>query len=528
MKGASQAVPVSTGPFRGMRYVSDPAEVDRDFAYYALNMLPADRSRPSGYMRYFAYQVTDTTIAAAVQGYEPFQALEEAVAVIGGQLYLTKNWSAVPWVATAALTGAGITLSAIANVYMCEFNGQLIVSDGVNTPFAVSTVAGLTKLTNAPVFFGQPTVYYGKVFAIKATDRKSIVWSEENQPNTGYEAGGFNNAWTLTQGGPGDLYALRGTNAGLYYWRAEACGVIRGAVTPDFSAAGTHDDVSRQVGSVSSRTLLVEQDIWFIDQFARPQRIVGGVLQARSPASQILDAFTDTTAPSTPLGFPAASRDTLESRLGYDKRFGLVVCLLQDTLARSRFFVFASDTGQALCEHTPDPGLVGPTTWHLAPVGSGTGFATQLALVGRGVAGNVFLYRPPGPGGQYYAPSGSNHQPTAWYIITAPLGTAPGVDSTALRVQAELDVQGTDAGAAVLATTNSTTQMGQLLTIGSSLGSRTVGAQATRRSYRIEWGLCRVNRFHQYKISGTDQMYYWAVERVTADLVPEPAGALVT
>jgi len=516
---ARQAIPLKSGPYRGMRFVSDAQVVDEEYCYYALNMLPADRSRPSPYMRFFSYGVTDTTLAGALQGYEPFQALEDSIVVIGGQLYKTKTWSTTPWVATAALTGAGITLDSSALVYMCEFNGQLIVSDGVNTPFAVDTAAALTKLTNAPVFFGQPTVYAGKLMGIKSADRKTLVWSEENLPNLGYEAGGYNNAWTLTQGGPGDLYAIRGTNAGLYYWRAESCGAIRGAITPDFVAASTHDDISRQVGSVSTRTLLVEQDIWFVDQLARPQRIVGGVLQPNPPGGDIADAFTDT---GTPMGVPAASRSFAEARLGYDKRHQLVVCQINDALGRNRFWVFDAASGQALCELTPDPGLTG-ATWQLAAVGSTTGFATLLMLIGQG-SGNVFLYRPPGSGGTYYAASGASHQPTEWSVTTPPLAAAPGVASHCVAVEAELDVQGGAAGGAVTLAANPGRSIG---VVTDSLGSQTVGVQATRRDFRVEWGTGRWARWHQFKVSGNDSLGYWAVRRVAARVVPEAAGALV-
>jgi hypothetical protein len=76
------------------------------------------------------------------------------------------------------------------------------------------------------------TVYYAKLFMLKR-DRKTIVWSEENQPNTGYEAGGYNNAWELTQTSNEPLTAIIGTNEALYYGRKTSVGAIRGACQLD-------------------------------------------------------------------------------------------------------------------------------------------------------------------------------------------------------------------------------------------------------------------------------------------------------
>lgn len=226
--------------------------------------------------------------------------VQHTVAIIDGEI-TEYNWStdtSSTVVSTANLTSASIVLSTTARCYAVTFDNKMIISDGTNTPFAwdgTSGAGGLTELTNAPVFFGQPTVYYGKLFAIKNTDQLTIVWSEENDPTTGYEAGGFNNAWTLGQTNSEHLVGILGTNEALYYWRKTGIGIIRGAVTPDFSSSGTHDAVSESLGLIhTSVRLYTDGRVFFADQYRRPWMLVGGTLEPIW--EQLSQAFTAGTA----------------------------------------------------------------------------------------------------------------------------------------------------------------------------------------------------------------------------------------
>lgn len=171
-------------------------------------------------------------------------------------------------VTAANLSTATITTAAAIHNW-CVFNSTIVFSDGTNTPWTwdgTAGVGGLTKLTNAPVAYGRPTVYYAKLFFIKSSERDTIVWSEEAEANTGYEASGYSNVWKLGQTGTAPLYALTGTNEGLYYFRERSIGVIRGAVNADFVTSGVHDAVSRSVGTLSPRGVAVSTDgLWFAD-----------------------------------------------------------------------------------------------------------------------------------------------------------------------------------------------------------------------------------------------------------------------
>lgn len=286
-----QSQPLIAGPFTHMAFNGDPFRNEAGACYYALNMVPIDPENGGSYVRRYGDYGIALADSTTVQWVGVFRRRAGFLNVLiqDGEIFSWTvsgggSWTKV--VTTANLTTASITLSATALIYAVTFNNMLVINDGVNQPFqwnGASGAGGLTLLSNAPTTcYGAPTVYYGKLFFIKdvaasSADRSTIVWSEENDATTGYESG-FANAWTLEQSGAGPLYAIHGTNDGLYFFRAGSIGVIRGAVTDDFSTAGTRDDVSGSIGTVSpGGVAFAENALWFADVRGHPYQIpLGG------------------------------------------------------------------------------------------------------------------------------------------------------------------------------------------------------------------------------------------------------------
>lgn len=203
---------------------------------------------------------------------------EISMVIVEGLIY-TLNWATQVWtetVTTANLTTAGITLSDSARCFAVTFADKVIVSDGVNTPWAWDGTAGaggLTLLSNAPVFYGPLVVYYAKLFGIKATARQTFVWSEEGDPTIGYEAGGYNNAWDFVQTATEGLQALASTNEALYVFRSNSCTAVIGAVTTDFKTTGTREALDPTIGTTAPASVIVIGNaVWFVDQYGRFQR----------------------------------------------------------------------------------------------------------------------------------------------------------------------------------------------------------------------------------------------------------------
>jgi len=206
------------------------------------------------------------------------------VVVCGGKFY-TYDWSLDTYteVETAAdFTAKSITLDKDSRVFftVCGTQtgfAQLHVSDGVNVPFlwdgstGGGTGAGLTKLTNSPVLYGQPWMYYAKVMGTMNANRGRTVWGEENDPTVGYLMPAYNNVWQ----DPGaqdanPLYGGIGTNDAIYLYRNRSTVSITGRLDTQFSTTGVRADVSNTVGVASSASLVFhEGTIFFQDADGR-------------------------------------------------------------------------------------------------------------------------------------------------------------------------------------------------------------------------------------------------------------------
>ena len=219
------------------------------------------------------------------------------VLICGGKFY-TYDWGAdtvTEVLDSTDFSGASITLSAAAKCYAATFADKLIVSDGVNVPWAWDGTShgGLTKCTNAPVIYGPIVVYYAKWVGIKNTARSTIVWSEEGEVNVGFEAGGYNNAWDLVQTRTEGLTSLAASNDALYYARQNSVGAITGAVSTDFRSTGVREAVSDTSGTLAADGfIVVDNRLIYVDQYGRFQvGGLGGVREVGTGAATLMSTI---------------------------------------------------------------------------------------------------------------------------------------------------------------------------------------------------------------------------------------------
>ena len=269
--------------FTGVRDSLDITTGHARKAFNLQNVYPQDAEfggglagRP-GFVVLNETQISGEPAVRHIKSFQQNDGTRYTVAFADDKMYEV-NW------ATGVLTDVtpvGPTIDSSADIFTVFFADQLIVSDGVNKPWAWDG-ATATVLTDAPIAFGQPVVYFAKLFFIDSVDRTMIQWSEENDPETGYTAGVFNNAWNLIQVANSPLYALAATEEALYYFRAYGIGAVVGSVTPDFASTGVQEAVSSTIGTRSPASVLVlEREIWFLDAQNRPQiiRAGGGLLE---------------------------------------------------------------------------------------------------------------------------------------------------------------------------------------------------------------------------------------------------------
>lgn len=305
------------GPYTGMRDAPEPTAGASSLALLVENMVRTPgpdnaglTSRPGFTVMGAALGTAGVRTTQALRTWTTFAGTRVTTAIVGGKIYgytwATDTWTEV--VTAANLSSVAITLSTTSKTAIVPFADGVVISDGVNTPFwwdGSTGAGGLVKMTNAPVFYGPPTVYYSKLVGIKAAARNTLVWSEEGLPNSGYEAGGFNNAWDNPGGYADPLTSVAGTNEALYVFRERVSIAITGAITADFQTAGTRSNLSEDVGTLSPwATYVTTNGVLIVDADAQPWLMTYG---QREP----LPLWKDCR--QTVRGTPRAALDKIET-----------------------------------------------------------------------------------------------------------------------------------------------------------------------------------------------------------------------
>lgn len=424
MADSDVELPLEDGPWDGMR--DSIAPTTRKPGKYQLgqNIYPLDPNIADGLVGRPGVRLLGAQLGTAgrrrVQGLYQFtkkSGAEFTIAIVGGYFYAL-TWGGEVW--TEVLTGAqlgaaAIVLSQTAKVAFLTFHDQVIISDGVNTPWAWdgTTGGGLTKLTNAPVIYGQPTMYAGRWLGIKAADPTTFVWSEADVLNTGFEAGGYNNAWTITQTNPNRLYRIHGTEEGLLVLRARSSTRATGPVGPNFSSQSTQEGMDATNGTTSPFGLVsIGSSVVLVDADIHPQLY-------RSGASALDPLWTDLRETLSVLPRTLAIAE---------KAIGVLYT------PASLLLLAVADQGSDECNLLLVYDVKGPTPAAVALWGGWT--MTALAMVKHGATaslgtpyllhgdtdGRVYLHGNPGDDGPYDDELASGTVPISHIMECQPLG----------------------------------------------------------------------------------------------------------
>lgn len=265
-------------PWTGMRDARETTAQQLDKVLLAQNLYlaPGEGGRAyvgrPGFAPMGAQQATD--VQAVDTWYRP-NGTTLTLQVVGGAVQ-RYHWGTGAWVEALSQVTSG--LATTGRVQIIPFASGLVFNDRVNHPryWDGTDGGGLTVLTNAPVaWWGW--VKSAKLVFITVANRLEIQWSEENQPNLGYAAGGYNNAWELKQLGNAPLFAGIGTNDAQILFRERSAFAIYGEIGPDFSTASTRANVSETLGTNAPWSVFAtDQGIVFADADARPHVIPSG------------------------------------------------------------------------------------------------------------------------------------------------------------------------------------------------------------------------------------------------------------
>lgn len=286
----------TSGPYKGVDSTTDPFDDKPEFLIDAVNMYIPDAEGGSGiYARPGEVLVNGSNQLGGANHmgqsvyHETFAGVDYNWECVSGKLYRVSSDQTT----YTDVTPVGITIdgSLSTRVFMLEFAGFLIVSDGVNRPWIGSNL-GNTPITGASIQYDtgnsawcaqHMTIYSGALlFVIKTIagvwHQTRIAWSAPFDPTQGYfnvVAGiAVDYTWDVVQTGSAPIYGVQGTNIALIYWRDYSIGALSGAIGPDFKNSSTHDAIDFKVGTRSPATIaLFGNTIFFTDTEGRPQML---------------------------------------------------------------------------------------------------------------------------------------------------------------------------------------------------------------------------------------------------------------
>lgn len=386
-----------TGPWKGMRDAEEPESADPAYAQRLVNCrATATESgiRCVSGIPGFALAATQLGSVGArtcqwLGQFAKTDGTTQSLAVVNGTLS-EYDWGGNTWttrLTQGQITGAGAALSTTATVYAVVYNDLLILSDGVNQPFQWDGTSGggVTLLSNAPVAYGQPVIYSEKLVLRKAAEPDTLVWSEEGQPNVGYEAGGYVNAWNLGGTKAERITAFAPRNESLGILRPRSTTEILGQIADQFRTTATRASVSEQLGTTAPGAVLVlDEGTLTVDALGRPQFwAAGGGYVANPPlwdaceqtvrgiaASQVanIQITDDESCGLLWVSFAASGASNLTTHLLFERTGGIPNCVGLAQFPAQRMGTWTNTNGERVLVHAGvDDGYV---YYHGTPTGT--------------------------------------------------------------------------------------------------------------------------------------------------------------
>ena len=267
-------------PYRDPRFLGQHDDTNQilpdGFVYAAENVLLQNgryRSRKG-------FQDLGTQLAANdIQGllaWEERDGTQHLTAICNGEQY---EWNGASW-AAQNLAGAGVSVDPSATVDMIEFNGNLIVTDGVNQPWQWDGNATWTQPLNAEsVICRQLANYYVKLFLLdQVAQTNRIAWSFEGDV-TNAQSFDPTNQWDYGQTDQGRIYGGLGHNERILIFKQDSVSAIRGPVDAAFQTDAVREGVSTSIGTISGHSIVVgnNERTYFLSQLG-PMAIGQGAM----------------------------------------------------------------------------------------------------------------------------------------------------------------------------------------------------------------------------------------------------------
>lgn len=306
------------GPLMGARDASDPTTASPNLARRLLNARLAagppgssQRGRPGCALMGSA---SGTVVQAGPMTWTLANGTRQTVRVVDGAIQ-TFNWASPAWttvVSNANITSASGTLSTTARVKLLPFAERLVISDATNNALWWDGTTGAGGIDIIPKTFTDITVYYSKLCGPSGN---SLYWSEPGDALTGYDVGGYSNAWDIPGGYADVVRAVHGTNDGLYvFFERTTIGIIGPSLD---STGGTRANVSPDIGTLSPHAVLeTTKGVLFVDADANPWIVRIGLPEPVGLWSDCVAETQDVPRPSLPQAWAVYDEASSEYLIG--------------------------------------------------------------------------------------------------------------------------------------------------------------------------------------------------------------------
>lgn len=243
--------------------------------------------------------------------------------------------------------------------------GSLVVNDSVNPPWipvdptATPLVASYIDYDGTGVRWSAlPGTLYGNavfypLLAVNGVSRRTdISWCNPGTPTIGWEQADFANNWTLETASAGPIFAIKGTNSALYYWRALSIGTATGTVNVNLASSATEDTIGFNVGTQAAQSLQeFGGSFFFCDAVGRPYLFIPG--QPPVPIWHQMRAFVEAASIASPATTAINITSALEPTLNL-YLVGIWSTATSTNVPPAEFYAFDAATGTYVGRWTID------------------------------------------------------------------------------------------------------------------------------------------------------------------------------
>jgi hypothetical protein len=266
-------------PYRDQRFSGQhddtKADLPEGFVYRAENVLLENgRYRSRGGFNVLGARLAVNDLQGLLS-WEERDGTQHLTAICNAEHY---EWNGAAWV-SQNLSAQGVTMDPSSQVDMIEFNGALIVTDGVTQPWMYDGSAWTQPLNSEAVICRQLANYYVKLFLLDqnaVTNR--LAWSYEGDV-TNAQSFDPTNQWGFGQTDQGRIYGGMGHNERVLIFKQDSVSAIRGPVDAAFQTDAVREGVSTTLGAISGHTIVVgdNERTYFLSQLG-PMAIGQGAM----------------------------------------------------------------------------------------------------------------------------------------------------------------------------------------------------------------------------------------------------------